>query len=93
MKTLQQAVYATETKQINPLVAIDDALQQIFKSSAEETKQQKARVIMGAELGTLSDEELEVYLTEFQHLIDNWLDTYEQQLFGGLTLRQMLGQG
>jgi len=93
MQALQQAIYTNDTVQLSPIASLDTALQRIFKPAAEETKLQKARCIMGSELGALSDEDLEVYLTEFQHLIDNWLDAYEKQLFNGLTLRQLLGQG
>jgi hypothetical protein len=31
--------------------------------------------------------------TEFQHLIDYWLDMFEQQLFDGKTLQQTLMEG
>lgn len=93
MKALQQITYTNEAAPFNPLMSIDTALQRIFKPAAEETKLQNARSAMGSELGTLPDEDLEVYLTEFQHLIDCWLDAYEKRLFDGLTLRQLLGQG
>lgn len=73
--------------------SIDAALQGIFKSTQEETRLQQVRRIMGSEIDCLSDEELEVCLTEFQHLIDEWLDAFEQELFDGQTLKQILGQG
>ena len=93
MEALQQVIYSSEAAQLSPLASLDTALQRIFKPAVEETKLQKARSIMGSELGGLSDEDLEVYLTEFQHLIDTWLDAYEKELFDGFTLRQLLGQG
>ncbi len=71
---------------------LDTAIQRIF-SAADETKQDKARQIMGDSLSAISDEELEVYLTELQHLLDGWLDTFERQAFGGETLKELLGQG
>ena len=73
--------------------SIDTALQSIFKSTQEETRMQQVRRMMGDEIDCLSDEELEVCLTEFQHLIDEWLNAFEQELFGGQTLKQILGQG
>ena len=73
--------------------SIDTALQSIFKSTQEETRLQQARRFMGSEADNLSDEELEVCLTEFQHLIAEWLDAFEQELFDGQTLKQVLGQG
>jgi hypothetical protein len=54
--------------------SIDNAFQHIFKTRGEESRVQKARQItrqiIGAAVIGLSDEELEVYLSEFQHLID-----------------------
>lgn len=73
--------------------SIDAALQGIFKSSQEETRLQQARRIMGSVINDLSDEELEGCLTEFQHLLDEWLDAFEREQFDGQTLKQVLGQG
>lgn len=70
--------------------ALDGAIQRIF-SPADETHQDKARRIMGSALLDVADEELEVYLTELQHLIDGWLDMFERQAFGGETLKELLG--
>lgn len=72
-------------------VSIDAALQGIFRSDEEESRIQQARRIMGGAIDNLSDEELEVSLTELQHLLDEWLDTFEQDVFDGQTLRQVLG--
>ncbi len=71
---------------------IDAALQSIFKSTQEETRLQQARRTMGAGIDCLPDEELEVCLTEFQHLLDEWFDSFEQEVFDGRTLRQVLGR-
>lgn len=73
--------------------SLDTALQQIFKSREEETRADKARRLMAGEVDSLTDEELDVYLTEFQHLIDYWLDSFERQLFDGKTLQQVLMEG
>lgn len=73
--------------------APDTALHQIFNSNEEETRVQRVRRIMGASVMMLPDEELEIYATELQHLIDGWLDTFERQVFNGVTLKQLLGQG
>lgn len=71
------------------LQPIDDALQRIFTSSQEETKLQRTRRIMGQVVAEVSDEELEVYITELQYLIDTWFDEFERQAFDGLTLKQL----
>lgn len=77
----------------HPLAPIDEALQKIFSSPQEETRLQRARRIMGVSVESTSDEDLEIFLTEFQYLIDGWLDAFEQEVFDGLTLNQVLGQG
>lgn len=86
-----QLVEAAKTS--NPLEPIDAVLQRILNPNREQTALQRARQIMGASLADTTDEDLEIYLTEFQHLIDYWVDTYEREIFSGLTLRQLLGQG
>lgn len=92
MALLEQAVQQSEIRRTSPLAAIDEALQRVFSPSREETKLQKARDIMGSALVDTPDEDLEVYLTEFQHLIDGWFDSFEQDMFNGATLKRVLGQ-
>lgn len=48
---------------------------------------------MGDLVADAADEELELYATEFQNLIDEWLDEFERQAFDHQTLKQVLGQG
>jgi len=69
---------------------LSTTLQNIFPEKQEETRIQKARLIMGDDIKDLSDEDLEVYLTEFQYLIDSWLDEYEKQVFSNKTLKETL---
>jgi len=72
--------------------SLESALGRIFPTQQEDTQIQKARRIMGDAVKSLSDHELEVFLTEFQYLIEGWLDTYERSIFNGLTLQQLLGK-
>ena len=71
---------------------IDTALQSIFKSTQEETRIQQARRIMGNSVAHLSDEELEICITEFQHILEEWFDDFEYDVFDGQTLKQVLRQ-
>jgi vacuolar-type H+-ATPase subunit D/Vma8 len=75
------------------LAPMNDALKAIFATPAQETLMQKTRHIMGDTVSELADDELESYITKFQHLIDYWLDTFEQQNFDGMTLQQILREG
>ena len=73
-----------------PKKSLETALKNIFPEQKEETEIKKARRIMGDEIKGLTDEELKIYLAEFHYLIDGWLNSYEMQVFNGLTLQQML---
>ncbi len=76
----------------SPLQPLSNALEQIFTSQQEENQTLRARRIMGNLVSEIVDEELEIFVTEFQYLIDEWLDCFEKQVFGGKTLKQVLGQ-
>lgn len=65
-------------------------LNTIFLDKKEETKLQKARKILADEVAGVPDDELGVYIAEFQFLLDSWLDEYEKQIFDDKTLKQLL---
>ncbi len=65
----------------------------IFPESPEENKVQKARAVLGELAQEIPDEELAVYITQFQYLLDSWLDEFEKQIFNNLTLKQLLREG
>lgn len=80
----------TTNKYVSPLQPLDEALNRIFTSPQEETRLTRVRRIMGDTVSEVSDEDLEIYLTEFQYLIDSWLDEFERLAYDGLTLKQLL---
>jgi hypothetical protein len=80
---LNQAIIHSQTN-------LDTALKTIFPSTQEETKVQKARKIMGSVVDELSDQQLQNYLTEFQYLVDEWIDEYEKNVFNNKTLKEVL---
>ena len=73
--------------------SFESSLGSLFLNDKKESKLQKARVILGETVDGISDEELTVYLTEFQSLLDGWLDIFEKQIFNGKTLDQILKEG
>lgn len=75
---------------VSPLQPLDEALNRIFSNPQEETRLFKARRIMGDVVAETSDEDLEIFLTEFQYLIDSWLDEFERLAYGSLTLKELL---
>jgi hypothetical protein len=58
--------------------------------SQEDRRIATARAILEEAVNDLPDNELEIYLTLFQTLIDNWLDSYERNIFNELTLKELL---
>lgn len=78
---------------LNHRKAFESSLSSLFGNNPEESKVQKARAILGETAINISDNELSTYLTEFQYLLDEWLDEYEKQLFDGKTLQQLLREG
>lgn len=70
--------------------SIESALKSIFPGPAEETKLVRARRILKEVVKDVSDDELEVFITELQCLLDAWFDAYEKDVFEGLTLMQVL---
>ena len=77
----------------NPQISLENTLNTIFPEPKEENKLIKARRILGEVAQGQSDEQLQVFLTELQYLINSWFDEYEKQLFDGLTLEQLLRGG
>jgi hypothetical protein len=39
-----------------------------------------------------SDEQMLVIISEFQFLIETWLDEYEKEVFKGMTLKEILNE-
>lgn len=74
----------------NPQASIETVLNSMFPQQAEESKIAKTRKILNATAKTLSDEQIECINSEFQFLIDSWLDEYEKDVFNGMTLKEVL---
>lgn len=87
-----QAVERVNTSIINDLRGpqLDSELRSVYGNLQEETKLQKTRRIMGQLVVNTPDEDLEAYITEFEYLITNWLDEFERQAYGGITLKELL---
>ncbi|OQA04239.1 MAG: hypothetical protein BWY68_00439 [bacterium ADurb.Bin400] len=72
---------------------IENALKDIFPTKQEETMLERARRILGDDVIGILDEDLEKYVTEFQELIDFWLDSCEKEIFDNKTLRELIREG
>ncbi len=68
-------------------------LSSIFPTRQEENKLTKARRILGEIGKDIPDPIFETHLTEFQYLVDSWLDEYERSVFDNKTLKEVLWEG
>jgi len=75
-----------------PQVQLKNALNAIFPQPTEENQIISARRKLGETAKTLTDEQIECMVTDFQYLIDTWLDEFEYEVFGGKTLKKLLGE-
>ena len=79
----------TKPQRSNPFSNLEQALNTIFPDNQEETKIIKAKRILGEVAKDYSDERLGNLVTDFEYLVDTWLDVFEKQIFGGKTLREL----
>lgn len=79
-----------ESQSINHLASLEKTLSAIFPQPQEENKVQKARRILGETAINLTDEQLETNLSEFEYLINDWLDEFEKYVFEGKTLKEII---
>ncbi|MEO8581226.1 MAG: hypothetical protein ABI425_01455 [Patescibacteria group bacterium] len=70
---------------INPL-----ELKQFMPETAEQTKINKVRHILGERAKTIEDSQLETLIAQCEYLLDCWLDDYERNLFDGKTLKEIV---
>jgi len=74
----------------NPQFSLENTINAIFPIQIEENKIQRARNILGKKAAQTTDEELAISLTQFEFLVNCWLDEFERESFSGKTLEEML---
>ncbi len=78
--------------ELNPHAVITNSLNSIFPTQTEENKVTKTRKVLGETANTLSNEQIETVITQFQYLMDTWLDEYEREVFSGMTLKEVINE-
>ena len=64
---------------------------QNFQEQNEKVKTiQEARDILGKSAENLTDDQVHALSTEIQYLVDTWIEEYEQKVFDGKTLKELL---
>jgi poly-beta-hydroxyalkanoate depolymerase len=84
--------FTSQTLLINPFSVLDSSFNRIFSQNPEEKIVLQMRRVLGEKANTLSDEKVECLATEFQFLINAWLDEYERDVFEGMTLKEVLNE-
>lgn len=97
METLQLQPQALNMKNnigysLNPLTSLDSALNAIFPENIQESKLLGTKRKLGEKVKTFTDEQIECLVTDFQYLVDTWLDEFEKSVFEGQTLQELLGE-
>ena len=77
----------------NPQKSLEVGLNSLIPTYEEENRLQKARRVLGEISFEITDEQLEIFITGIQFLLDSWLDNFERKMFDGLTLKQILKGG
>lgn len=72
---------------------LNKTLSPFVSQSNKESQVEKSRRILGEVASDLSDNDLQIFITEIQYLINSWFDQFEQEIFKGQTLRQILNGG
>ena len=71
--------------------SIKESLSDLFPEQAYEEKDiQKAREILGSLADEYSPQELKDVVVEIKFLVGSWLDDFEREIFGGLTLAELI---
>lgn len=84
-------VTTTKISDTNPHRTLETALNAIFPTSTQETKQNSVKRNLGETGKTLSEEQINALAADFQYLIDTWLDEFEEEVFEGKKLQEILG--
>jgi hypothetical protein len=74
----------------NPQTNLESVLNSIFPQQQEENNITRTKSHLGNATRNFSDEQVQIIITEFQFLIDSWLDEYEKEVFKGITLKEVL---
>ena len=82
----------TKSEPQNLFDPLENAFKEIFPQNPEENTVIKMRRMLGEKAKDMSDERIQCLTTEFQFLIDTWLDEFEKDLFNGMTLKEILNE-
>ncbi len=80
-----------QSQPLNNSQSIKQSLDELFpEQQYDEKNLKKTKDILGDVAGEYSDMELQGIAVEIRYLAESWLDNFEQGIFGGLTLKEVL---
>ncbi len=88
--TTESENFSSYKQPINPYSSVEAAINNIFPQQQDETKVSRLKKILGKSGEQLSDDQIQTLATDFEFLIESWLDSFEKQIFQGMTLEDML---
>jgi len=92
-KISPQLVKESPKELLLPASKLETTINSLFPTQAEENKIARMRGHLGQTAKDLSDTQIETIVTEFQFLIDSWMDEYEKGVLNGKTLKEVLNGG
>lgn len=89
----EEIIHSTKkSHEPHPYATLTNTLNSLFPTQTQENKATKTRKALGQTAEAFSDEQVETIVTQFQFLIDSWLDEYERDVFKGLTLKEVINE-
>lgn len=88
----EQTTPTKEPDYTNPLATLENILNSILPQQTEETNVIRTKRLLGETAKSFTDEHIECIVAEFQFLINAWLDEFEQEVFNGMTLKEVLNE-
>lgn len=69
---------------------LEVTLSTMFPEKEQENKVRRARRVLGESVSKVTDEQLGSDLSNFEFIVNSWLDVFERNVFGGKTLKDLL---
>lgn len=89
LNTVNPNSFPKPTEAISPTLV--QSLDEMFpEQQVEEKTIQETKKILGATADKLTKEQLKDVITETRFLVETWLDDFERDIFGGVTLNELL---
>lgn len=91
VEILERVTTGNQPASLNDSKTITQSLNDLFPEQEIENRNLKrAKEILGDIAKEFSESELKDVIAQVEYLAESWLDDFERDIFGGLTLREVL---